>query len=160
MMNSWAVQLATLFGLGRISVAPGTLGTIAAVPLAWLMQLLPWREQLTLVLAAAIVGALICHLAATEMGQKDPSAIVLDEVLGMLLACIALPAGFVWLAMAFVLFRALDILKPWPVRPMEKLPPAGLGIVADDLMAGAICWLIVRATAQVYNLLGYNLFGG
>ena len=148
MPRSWlrspAVWLATGLGVGLAPRAPGTFGTLLAVPLAWGMQVWAWQWQLLLVLALVLPAVWLCQRASRVMGASDPQAIVLDEVLGFLLACIALPAGWIWLVVAFALFRIFDIGKPWPVGMVERRLSGGLGIVADDLVAGGLCWLLIQ----------------
>jgi phosphatidylglycerophosphatase A len=133
---AWA--LATWFGCGKVPVAPGTMGTIGAIPLYWIAA----RAGQGWVFAVAIlvtgVGIWAASVVAQELGRKDPQVVVIDEVAGLMVTM--LPMHHVsWLALAigFVLFRALDVVKPWPVRRFEDLP-GGWGIVMDDVAAGAL----------------------
>ena len=150
--NSLSVRVATLLGLGYSPIAPGTLGTLAAVPVVWAMQFLPWQQQLILVLVLIPPATWICHRAAQHMKSRDPGAIVLDETIGFMLAGIALPGGIYWMLAAFVLFRFLDIAKPWPIGAVEARLHGGIGIMADDLVAAALAWLAIW--------LAYGLVGG
>jgi phosphatidylglycerophosphatase A len=133
---AWAV--ATWFGCGLVPIAPGTVGTLGAIPVYWLAV----RGGPAVVAGAALLvtlaGVWAASVVSRELGTKDPSLVVVDEVGGMLVTMI--PAGaFSWPAVAagFVLFRLLDIAKPWPIRALEKLP-GGWGIVLDDIAAGAV----------------------
>lgn len=143
---SLATFLATGFGSGLSPVAPGTAGTLVAVPLGYFVTVSlaagPALQALviTLVIAVAIWSA---GVAAPRFGLKDPGQIVVDEIAGYFVALAFLPAGWTTLAAAFVLFRLFDIGKPPPCRRLEALP-GGLGIVADDVMAGVYANLVIR----------------
>ncbi|MFM7207010.1 MAG: phosphatidylglycerophosphatase A [Planctomycetaceae bacterium] len=145
------VFAATAGGLGRVPFAPGTFGAMLGLPLslataagaAWLSggsaaAVLPVEALLVVVMC--LLGIPICSQAAAALRRKDPGAIVLDEVVSMPLALLAVPAADrspATLAIAFVLLRIFDIGKPFPCRQLERLP-AGLGIMADDW--GAAAW--------------------
>ncbi len=138
-MNKLALTLATWFGCGYAPKGPGTAGSlggiVVAVLLAHLAGLAPWH---LLILAAAVtpVGIWAASRTALIRNTKDPQIVVIDEVLGQWIALAAVaPMNPFHLAAAFVLFRLFDIFKPWPVRRLEALP-GGVGIIADDLMAG------------------------
>jgi len=125
------------FGLGRISVAPGTFGSLPGLLLGWLL----WWCQASPVTRAGLwltmflAGIPLCHRAAVLRGKKDPGSVVWDEITAFpLILCLARDSWPSLLA-AFVLFRLFDIVKPWPVKPFERLP-GGLGIMADDQIAG------------------------
>jgi phosphatidylglycerophosphatase A len=133
---AWAV--ATWFGCGLVPKAPGTMGTLGAIPL----YLLVAREGQAGVAVAALVvtavGVWAASVVARDLGKKDPQIVVVDEAAGFLLTM--LPAREpTWLAVVagFVLFRLFDMLKPWPIRKLEALP-GGWGIVLDDIGAGVL----------------------
>ena len=131
--------LATWFGCGYFPVGPGTVGSAAALIIAWAIdQWLRWPPLAFAALAVILtpLGMWAADRCARDVGAKDPGMIVIDEVLGqwLTLAGAATLTWKSWLA-AFVLFRLFDIVKPPPVRQLEQLP-GGMGIVADDLMAG------------------------
>jgi len=132
-----AVLVATLFGAGRAPVVPGTFGTLAAVPPAVLLARLlpPWGFALATGLLA-VLAIWTSDVAARAMGLKDPRPVVIDEAAGLFVTLLYLPVGPVTVAGGFVLFRLMDILKPFPARQAEGLP-GGWGIVVDDLIAGA-----------------------
>ena len=146
LLRRFAIVLATGFGSGLAPVASGTFGTLVAIPLGWLLV---WClsghpfVQLAVVAIAAAVAIWSAEIAAPRFGLKDPGEIVVDEMAGYLVAVLMLPAGWVTLAAAFVLFRLFDITKPPPCRWAEGLP-GGLGIVADDLLAGLYANLSLR----------------
>ncbi len=145
--TSWAWLVGTFFGAGLLRPGPGTYGSIAAV-LLWYgaaHTVHPTPTHLALgTLAAAIIATLIGIPAATvvarESLREDPGHVVIDEVAGQLVALIAIPADSRHAVLALLLFRLFDILKPPPIRQLERLP-AGTGIMLDDVAAGllALC---------------------
>jgi len=139
--------LATGFGSGLAPRAPGTVGSLAALPPAWALTLCPVPVQLALVALAFAAGWWLCGAAARAAGVHDHPAIVWDEFAGLWLACVALPEGLWALPAAFLLFRLLDVLKPWPIRWIDRHVGGGLGIMLDDMLAGAGAWALVQALA-------------
>ncbi len=131
-----AVWLATGAWIGFSPVAPGTVGALWGLPLAWGLSLLPWPAQLAIVAVLFLIGVPLCTSAARELGVKDPGSIVWDEIVSMGIVFLFVPITPLTLALGFALHRLFDIAKPPPVRQLERLPD-GLGIMADDLMAGA-----------------------
>lgn len=141
-----AMAVASLGGIGRLKPAPGSWGSLAVLPAALLGPL----PALLLALAVALAGWLAVRaLPAAEAGQ-DPGWIVVDEAAGMLLALAALPPGVGWLGigLAFLLFRAFDILKPWPVSWADGLPGA-TGVMLDDILAGALAAAVLGLTGAL-----------
>ncbi|MFM8415547.1 MAG: phosphatidylglycerophosphatase A [Planctomycetota bacterium] len=149
-----ALLVATCGGLGRFPVGPGTIGSLAGLPLSlatgtaatWLASRLGGGFPTTIAIEAALIGALvlagipICTRAARLLDGKDPGPVVLDEAVAVPLVLLVVPPaarGPASLAAAFVLFRVFDILKPPPVRQVERLPE-GVGIMADDQVAAAL----------------------
>lgn len=132
------------FGSGLLSKAPGTFGTLAAIPLYLILQNLALDWYLFIVVSAFIAGIWICQRTAEWLGQKDPSAVVWDEIVGYLIAMTAAPAGWQWILLGFVLFRFFDILKPWPINLAEKAVHGGLGIMLDDVLAGLFTFICVQ----------------
>jgi phosphatidylglycerophosphatase A len=124
------------FGSGLAPKAPGTFGTIAAIPIYLLMQNLSLITYLVLTVIAFVVGIWICQQSADWLGKEDPSAVVWDEIVGYLVTMIAAPQGWQWVALGFVLFRFFDILKPWPISIADKELHGGFGIMFDDVIAG------------------------
>lgn len=138
-----AIALATWFGCGLLPVAPGTFGTIAAVPLVLgLRNLGVWHNASALVI---ITGISIWAAGRYQelSGQDDPPKVVIDEVAGFSLTMFLLPPSWPILGLGFILFRFFDILKPYPIRRLEKLT-GGFGIVTDDLLAGLYSQLSIR----------------
>lgn len=136
----WATLVATFFGVGRLRPGPGTWGSLAAGLLWWLLASPlpgPWQVPsiLLLIVAATAIGIPAATLEARGCGKEDPSHVVIDEVAGQLLTLIACPILWRPLLAGFILFRVFDIVKPPPLRRLERLP-GGAGIVVDDLGAG------------------------
>jgi phosphatidylglycerophosphatase A len=147
-MNRVAVFLATAGGAGYAPVAPGTAGSAVGVLLYFLTWKWTLAGQLALLLVVSVVGVWAAHQAAAHFQREDPGPVVIDEVAGQLLTLIFAGGSPVTLVLGFLLFRALDIVKPWPARGFEALP-GGFGIMADDLMAGFYGRLILMAAASV-----------
>lgn len=136
--DSPAKWIALVFGAGCSPVAPGTIGTLAAIPVYLLFSRLGPTGYIVATLAVIAVGAWASDSAARELGVHDHPGIVVDEVAGFLVTMAFLPVSTASVAVGFVLFRVLDILKPWPIRWLDRHVGGGLGIMLDDLVAGAI----------------------
>jgi phosphatidylglycerophosphatase A len=141
----WATLVATFFGIGRLRPGPGTWGSAATVVIwaAVAHQIAPPLRTLVAIVLAVLV-TLIGIPAATRVARasatKDPQFVVIDEVAGQLIALIAIPLGWKTFLAGFILFRAFDVVKPPPVRQLEKLPE-GTGIVLDDVAAGIFAFI-------------------
>ena len=146
-MTRLAVLLATFGYVGYAPVAPGTAGSLAALALFWLVRSSGSAalEVGTLVLVS-VVGVWAATRAEHYFGREDPGPVVIDEVAGTLLTLALVPVGPWGALLGFLAFRVFDIAKPWPVRRFEDLP-RGLGIMADDLMAGVYGQLVMRLVA-------------
>jgi phosphatidylglycerophosphatase A len=151
-----AALLATWFGAGLLPVAPGSWGSLAALPFAWAIATLFGPAAL---LVAAAILFLVGWWAAEQVGRAsgvaDEGSIVIDEVAGQWLTLSVAPPSAAAYVLGFLLFRLFDITKPWPARAAERNLPGGLGVMADDIVAG------VYAAALLYMLLtiGRALFG-
>lgn len=138
-----ALAIATIGGVGWAPLAPGTVASALTVVMLWLVPF----SRLTLVVvfvAVTLIGTWAAEHAERMLGRKDPGAIVVDEVAGMILSVLALPLTLPVLALAFVLFRIFDVVKPTPARQAQALP-GGLGVMVDDLVAGLYALVIVAA---------------
>lgn len=138
--STWHTVVATFFGIGRLHPGPGTWASAATVVLwAALAYLMPASLRTPIVVALAVLVTLVgipaATLVARSSGVKDPQFVVIDEVAGQLVALIAVPFAWKTFLLGFILFRGFDIVKPPPVRQLEKLPE-GAGIVLDDVAAG------------------------
>jgi phosphatidylglycerophosphatase A len=130
--------LALGFGSGLLPVAPGTAGTVAAIPVYLLLQPLATPYYVALVVLLALVGIAICGQTASRLGVHDHPGIVWDEIVGYLVTMTFAPPGWLWVALGFVLFRLFDIVKPWPIKWCDRQVGGGLGIMLDDLLAGVL----------------------
>ncbi|MDD3518291.1 MAG: phosphatidylglycerophosphatase A [Chromatiales bacterium] len=139
--------LAFGFGSGLSPVAPGTFGTLAAIPLWWLVQGLPLWTYLLITLLVTLVGFWLCGESARRLDVHDHPGIVWDEIAGFLVTMIAAPAGWPWLLAGFLLFRLFDIVKPWPARWFDRRLHTGAGIVLDDVVAGLYAFLVLQGAA-------------
>jgi phosphatidylglycerophosphatase A len=150
----WAWAIGTFFGAGLLKPGPGTYGSISAVLLWYAAAHILHPAPIPLAIGttiAAILATLIGIPAATivarESGREDPGHVVIDEVAGQLIALIAIPADWQHAAISLILFRIFDILKPPPIRQLERLP-AGTGIMLDDVAAG----ILALAVAQLIHI--------
>lgn len=148
--NPWHF-LAFGFGTGAARRAPGTAGTLAAVPLYLLLQDLPLFAYLAVTAGLFAFGVWLCHITARDLSVHDHPGVVWDEIVGYLVAMSAAPSGWVWVVSGFFLFRAFDILKPWPVSWADRHVGGGVGIMLDDLLAGVYAAL---AMAAIHGLIG------
>lgn len=148
-----SAAIATLGGLGRIGPAPGTIASVLTVLAGFGLATIGGSA---LVLGAGLVatgaGGWAAERYARESGKTDPSECVIDEVAGQFLACAFAPRTWIAYAIAFVVFRALDIFKPWPIGAAERLH-GGLGIMADDIAAGVLTGLFILVLAQTHVLM-------
>lgn len=129
--------LALGFGSGLSKVAPGTMGTLAAIPFYLLLfQFLPTIVYFIALVLLTILGIKICDVASKSLGVPDHPAIVFDEMVGYWLGMMFAPAGWFWVLLGFGFFRLFDIAKPWPIRKLDRQVHGGLGIMVDDILAG------------------------
>ena len=147
--TTFAWLLATFFGVGFLRPGPGTWASACAALLWWIAAslLVPANLQsLCCALAACVVitiGIPVSSIVARESGMKDPGHVVIDEVAGQLVAMVMLPLHWQYILVSFILFRGFDILKPPPLRQLEKLPQ-GSGIMLDDVGAGIYANIVIQ----------------
>ena len=134
-----ALVLATWFGCGLVPLASGTVGTLAAVPLLHVLNNLGIRSSVFTLLIAFVLAVWSSDQTQALLKKKDPSEVVIDEVAGFLFTMAFLPYTCLSFCLGFFLFRFFDVLKPFPIKHLEKLK-GGFGIVMDDLMAGLYAW--------------------
>ena len=135
------------FGAGLSPVAPGTLGTLTALPLYAGLSALSLTGYVAVVVLLFALGILICQKSEERLGISDHSGIVWDEIVGYLVTMTAVPFSWPAAALGFLLFRVFDILKPWPIRQLDRTVHGGFGIMLDDVLAGvfaAACLQLAR----------------
>ena len=148
-MNGLAVFIATFGYIGYFPIAPGTAGSLAAIALYALVRWagIPILELVT-ILAVSAIGIWASTRTERALARKDPGPVVIDEVLGMLITLAYLPLSTWGIVAGFFVFRLFDVIKPFPAGRLEHLP-AGLGIMADDAMAGVYAHLVLRAAVMI-----------
>ena len=137
------LALATWGGIGYLPAAPGTWGSAAALPLWWLLVHLGPLGYAVAFAVLLIVAGLVTETAQTLLGQVDHPAIVIDEVVGLLVALAGVPPSWTFALIGFLIFRALDILKPWPIRWLSQ-GHGGLEVIIDDVAAGIMARLVLE----------------
>ncbi|WP_166423902.1 phosphatidylglycerophosphatase A [Paraglaciecola sp. 20A4] len=139
--------LALGFGSGLAPKAPGTFGTLAAIPLVCLLAYSTSLSGYLLVtFVASIAGIWLCGKTAKDMMVHDDSSIVWDEIAGLLITMIAVPLSWQSLLLGFALFRLFDILKPWPISYLDARVHGGFGIMIDDVLAGFFALILMHLT--------------
>lgn len=135
------------FGSGLMPVAPGTWGTLAAIPIYLLLVGSSWGAYLFFTLAMFALGVAVSEKVSSDLGVHDYSGIVWDEVVGYLLTMFMAPVGLVWIILGFILFRIFDIWKPQPIKYIDQHVKGGLGIMLDDVLAAIPAWAILQLLA-------------
>jgi phosphatidylglycerophosphatase A len=151
-VRALVIVLATAGGAGYAPIASGTVGSLVALPLVpWIARMRDesWALGLALVIAIAGVAIWVAGRAEEVFGGKDHSRIVIDEVAGMATAALFAPAGWVAAALVFVTFRLFDVLKPYPAGAIDRHGRGGVGVVGDDLVAGAYAGILTRVILEV-----------
>ncbi|MBW2583009.1 MAG: phosphatidylglycerophosphatase A [Deltaproteobacteria bacterium] len=141
--------LATGFYVGNIPPAPGTLGSLIGLALCFLLAGIPLPPAIILAVLFIGFAVWIAHAAEKTLKKKDPGCIVIDEVAGMVVTLIGLPFNLTTAVIGFIIFRILDILKPFPIRTLDKRLAGGIGIVADDVVAGIFANIILRVLLYI-----------
>ncbi|MGX2040140.1 phosphatidylglycerophosphatase A family protein [Methylocaldum sp. MU1018] len=139
--------LAFGFGAGLAPIAPGTFGTLAAIPIYCLAASLSAPLYALTVIIMLIAGVYICDRCEQRLDVQDHPGIVWDEIVGFLIAMMFVPASWEWIVMGFLAFRLFDIWKPWPIALLDSTVHGGLGVMLDDALAGiyaAICLISLR----------------
>jgi phosphatidylglycerophosphatase A len=132
------------FGSGLAKKAPGTFGTIAALPFWYALQFLSPVYYIVVLLAAFALGVYLCGATAKALGVHDHGGIVWDEFVGLWIALFMVPMNIYWIALGFALFRLFDIWKPWPIRVLDAQVHGGFGIMIDDVLAGVYAYLVLQ----------------
>lgn len=153
----WVVHMARVFGLGCIPTAPGTFGTLAGIPLVFIFS---WGSDIFYMFSAGVFvlfSVVISQVYENLSGKSDPKEVVIDEVAGFVVAMTWLPLTWQSLFLAFVLFRFFDALKPFPISVVDRKIKGGLGVVADDLVAGIFTNIIMQLVYTRTDWLGSQL---
>lgn len=143
-----AQLIATWFGCGRSPIAPGTVGTLGALPLHFALKRLNPVAYVAITAGITALGVWAAERASKELGEEDPQSVVIDEVAGTLIALSFVQnQSLASQALAVVLFRVFDIAKPGPIDSVQRLKPEGVGIMADDVMAGLLAGVVARVVS-------------
>ena len=151
--RSAVLFLATGCNIGNMPFAPGTFGSLLALFPCYLLAFLPLWAEIGIIVVFVGIAILVADKAEKLLDQKDPGSIVIDEIAGMMVTLVGLPFNGVTAVSGFIIFRILDIGKPFPIRVIEKHLKGGIGIVADDLVAGFMGNIILRI---IFTLSGMN----
>lgn len=142
--------LATGFYVGNVPFAPGTFGTILGLPLCFALAGLRFPLAIGGTVLFIVAAVWIANGAEKLLGKKDPGSVVIDEVAGMAVTLAGLPFNLITALVGFIVFRILDILKPFPIRNLDKRISGGLGIVLDDVVAGIFANLLLRVVIYFF----------
>jgi len=146
--GSPAGLLAFGFGAGLSPIAPGTMGTLVAIPFVFGLKSLEPAVFWLVLLALFLLGVGICGMVSRRLGVHDHGGIVWDEMVGYWISVACVPLQWGWLLAAFLLFRLFDIFKPWPIRQLDQKVSGGLGIMLDDAVA-ALFTVAILALARL-----------
>ena len=139
-----ASLIATCFGAGLVPWAPGTVASALALPLAWLIRTYTGTLGLAIAtLVLIVIGIWAAGAYERRTGVRDSSAIVIDEVAGQFVALLLVPPTIAVYAVGFVLFRLFDVVKPWPISLLDKRVKGGIGVMLDDIVAGALAAVLL-----------------
>ncbi len=149
-MNHFFLFLATGFGVGYSPIAPGTLGTLIAIPIYYFLSGIPSPLYEITLIGFFFLSVWISENAEIFFGKKDDQRIVIDEIVGFLITMLWVPKTIHFILIGFFLFRFFDILKPFPIRRLEKRLKGGFGVVLDDVMAGVYANIILHLIVRIY----------
>lgn len=157
MLNIFLRNLATLFGIGKIGKAPGTVATLATIPIWYGLTQLGPLIYLTFTFLFVPVGVWAAHVYEAHSKEHDSKEIVIDEVVGYLITMAWLPLTWQSAIIGFCLFRFLDIVKPAPIRQLDQRVPGGFGVMIDDIVAGIISSIVMQLIYNQTNWLGMQI---
>ena len=138
------------FGSGLAPRAPGTAGTLVAIPVFWVIQDLSWPLYASWLLVTFVLGVVWCGRSSRALGVHAHGGIVWDEMVGYWLTMFFAPTGWQWMLAGFILFRFFDILKPWPIGAVDRRVHGGFGIMIDDILAAVYAWVSLQALAWLF----------
>jgi phosphatidylglycerophosphatase A len=151
-MNYFIVMLATGFGVGYSPIAPGTTGTLLSIPIYLFLSQIPSPLYELTLLTFFFLASWISEQAQKYWATKDDQRIVIDEMMGFLITMLWIPRTIFFISMGFILFRFFDILKPFPIRRLEKRWKGGFGVVLDDVAAGVYVNIILQIISYYFTL--------
>jgi phosphatidylglycerophosphatase A len=143
--DRWILFCATGCNIGKIPVAPGTFGSLIGLLLAWCLSGWPIGWQTLFTISFCGISVWVAHKAERLIGTKDPGMIVIDEIAGILIACLGVALTAASAIIIFILFRLFDVFKPFPVGWLDRHLTGGIGIVADDVAAGILAGIVYHA---------------
>ena len=149
-MKHFFLFFATGFGVGYSPVAPGTLGTLIAIPVYYFLSSIPSPIYEITLIGFFFLSVWISENVEIFFGKKDDQRIVIDEMMGFLITMLWVPKTILFVTIGFFLFRLFDILKPFPIRRLEKRLKGGYGVVLDDVMAGVYANIILHLVGRIY----------
>jgi len=138
------------FGSGAIPKAPGTFGTLMAIPFYLMMQPLTMLQYLILLILITSLSMWLCDNVSKEIQVDDHQGMCLDEIVGYLVTMFGAPHGFRWIVWGFLLFRLFDILKPWPIYLIDQKVKGGVGVILDDVLAGIYSSIVLHILSWVF----------
>ncbi|MDC0073482.1 phosphatidylglycerophosphatase A [Alphaproteobacteria bacterium] len=142
---NFSKAFATFFGVGLLPFAPGTFGSLVAIPFAWVIISITNQHILFFVtIFLFILGVYSASVYSNKLKLKDPSSIVIDEVVGLCLVLSFIPKNIYLFSLAFIIFRFFDIFKPWPIYIADKKINGGIGIMIDDILAAIYTLLLLK----------------
>src|SRR4030042_3987812 len=151
-MKHFILVMATGFGVGYSPLAPGTLGTLIAIPFYYFLSEIPSPIYEITLIASFFLSVWISENAEIFFGKKDDSRIVIDEIIGFFITMLWIPKTTLFIIIGFILFRFFDILKPFPIRLIDKRLKGGFGVVLDDVMAGVYANIILHLIPLILPL--------
>ena len=147
------IFLATGCFVGNIPIAPGTFGTLLGIPLCFILSKINFLFALLCIIGFIFFAIWTAQRAEKILQKSDPGNIVIDEIAGMTVALIGLPFNLRSVVTGFIIFRALDISKPFPIRRMERRLSGGVGVVLDDVVAGIYSNLVLRLVLRLIDII-------
>jgi len=151
-MKHFILLLATGFGVGYSPIGPGTLGTLIAIPIYYFLSEIPLPLYEITLIGFLFLSVWISENAETFFGKKDDPRIVIDEMMGFFITMLWVPKTPLFILVGFILFRFFDILKPFPIRCLERRMKGGWGVVLDDVMAGVYSNIILQIISYNFTL--------
>lgn len=156
-MTTFIKLFATVFGVGYCPVAPGTVGTIAGAGFYFLMRNMLLPHYIIFVLVFIFMASWVADIAEEIFTEEDPQKVVIDEVAGFLVTMIGFQFNWILVVAGFILFRTFDIIKPFPIRQLEKRITGGFGIVLDDVLAGVYSNIALRLIIWILSKTPFDL---